>query len=93
MTDALLPKLGVGVELNHRWEAVADLGYVLPLRTRGQLLVEEKKGFFSFNQHAADLSLPATEAQVFVDDQVADRAPWQLGRLLPSVGLLYRLGR
>ena len=93
VTDALLPKLGLGVEINHRWEAVADLGYVLPLRTRGQLLVEEKKGFFSFNQHTADLSLPATEAQVLVDGQPADRGPWQLGRLLPSVGLLYRLGR
>ena len=92
VTDALLPKLGLGVEINHRWEAVADLGYVLPLRTRGQLLIEEDKGFFSFNQHAADLSLPATEARVLVNDQPATSGPWQLGRLLPSVGVLYRLG-
>ncbi len=92
LTDALLPKLGLGLELNRRWQAVADLGYVLPLRTRGQLLIEEKKGFFSFNQHAADLALPASEAQVLVGGQPADRGPWQLGRLLPSVGLLYRLG-
>ncbi len=92
VTDALLPKLGLGIEINRRWEAVADLGYVLPLRTRGQLLIEEKKGFFSFSQHAADLSLPATEAQVLVDGQPATRGPWQLGRLLPSVGVLYRLG-
>ncbi|MGI4739518.1 MAG: carboxypeptidase-like regulatory domain-containing protein [Janthinobacterium lividum] len=92
LTDALLPKLGLGVELNRRWQAVADLGYMLPLRTRGQLLIEEKKGFFSFNQHVADLTLPATEAQVLVGSQPADRGPWRLGRLLPSVGLLYRLG-
>jgi len=92
VTDALLPKLGLGVEINHRWEAVADLGYVLPLRTRGQLLIEEDKGFFSFNQHAANLSLPATEARVLVNGQSATSGPWQLGRLLPSVGVLYRLG-
>ncbi len=92
VTDALLPKLGLGVEINHRWEAVADLGYVLPLRTCGQLLIEEDKGFFSFTQHAADLSLPATEAQVLVNGQPATTGPWQLGRLLPSVGVLYRLG-
>ena len=92
VTDALLPKLGLGLELSRRWEAVADLGYVLPLRTRGQLLVEEKKGFFSFSQHAADLSLPATEAQIWVNGQPADRGPWQPGRLLLSVGVLWRLG-
>ena len=91
VTDALLPKLGLGLELSRRWEAVADLGCVLPLRTRGQLLVEEKKGFFSFNQHAADLSLPATEARIWVNGQPADRGPWQPGRLLLSVGVLWRL--
>ncbi len=92
VTDALLPKLGLGLELSRRWEAVADLGYVLPLRTRGQLLVEEEKGFFSLNQHAADLSLPATEAQILVNGQPAARGPWQPGRLLLSMGVLWRLG-
>ena len=92
VTDALLPKLGLSLELSRRWEAVADLGCVLPLRTRGQLLVEEKKGFFSLSQHAADLSLPAAEAQVLVNGQPADRGPWQPGRLLLSVGVLWRLG-
>ena len=92
VTDALLPKLGLGLELSRRWEAVADLGYVLPLRRpRGQLLVEEKKGFFSLNQHAANLSLPAAEAQILVDGQPAARGPWQPGRLLLSVGVLWRL--
>jgi hypothetical protein len=93
ITDALLPRLGLGLEINRRWQAVADLGYVLPLRTRAQLLVEEKKGFFSFNTHAADLDLPATEAQVFVDGQPTAEGPGRLGRLLLSVGVLYRLGQ
>ncbi len=92
-TDALLPRLGLGLEINRHWEAVADLGYVLPLRTRSQLLVEEKKGFFSFNTHTAALALPATEAQVFVDTQPVGGGPWQLGRLLLSIGVLYRLGQ
>jgi hypothetical protein len=93
MTDALLPKLGVGVELGRQWEATAELGYVLPLHTRTQLLVEEKTGFFSFNQHSADLALPATEAQLLVNGQPAAAGPWQLGHLLLSVGLACRLGR
>jgi len=92
-TDALLPRLGLGLEINHRWEAAADLGYVLPLRTRSQLVIEEKKGFFSFNAHTADLALPAAEAQVFVDSQPVSGGPWQLGRLLLSIGVLYRLGQ
>ena len=93
ITDAIQPKLGLGLELNHHWEAVADLGYLLPLRTHSQLLVEEKKGFFSFNEHAADLDLPAIEAHVFVDGQPATSGPWQLGHWLLSIGVLYRLGQ
>ena len=92
ITDALLPKLGVGVELSRQWAATAELGYVLPLRPRTQLL-EEKVRFFSFNQHTADLALPATEAQLLVNGQPAAAGPWQLGRLLLSVGLACRLGR
>ena len=92
-TDALLPRLGLGLEITHRWQAVADLGYVLPLRTRARLLVEEKKGFFSFNTHTAALDLPATEAQVVVDNRPATGGPWQLGHLLLSVGVQYRLGQ
>jgi hypothetical protein len=92
-TDALQPRLGLGLELSHHWEAVVDLGYLLPLRTRSQLLVEEKKGFFSFSEHTAGLDLPATEAQVFANSQSAAGGPWQPGRLLLSVGVLYRLGQ
>jgi hypothetical protein len=93
ITDALQPQLGLGLELNHHWEAVADLGWVLPLRTRSQLLIAEKKGFFSFNEQAADLDLPATEALVHVNNQPATGSPWQLGRWLLSLGVLYRLGQ
>ena len=93
ITDALQPRLGLGLELTHHWEAVADLGWLLPLRTRSQLLIEEKKGFFSFNEHAADLDLPAAEATVHVNSQPATGGPWQQGRWLLSLGVLYRLGQ
>ena len=93
ITESLQPRLGLGLELTRHWEAVADLGCALPLRTRGQLLIEEKKGFFSFTEHAASLDLPAAEARVLVAGQPAVGGPWQLGRLLLSVGVLYRLGQ
>jgi hypothetical protein len=93
ITDALQPRLGLGIELNHHWEAIADLGYLLPLRTHSQLLVEEKKSFFSFSQHTAGLDLPASEARVWLAGQPATSGPWQLGRLLLNVGVLYRLGQ
>ena len=88
VTHALQPKIGLGVELGRQWEAVADLGYQWPLRTTTQLLVEEKRGFFRSN---AALDLPAAAVQLTVDQQPATAAPWRLGRLLPSVGILYRL--
>jgi hypothetical protein len=90
---ALLPTLGLGLEISHRWEATADLGYLLPLRTRSQLRIDEKKGFFSFSEHTATLPLPAAEAQTLVNGQPAALAPWSLGRLVLQVGVLYRLGR
>ncbi|GAB3636825.1 hypothetical protein GCM10027422_24150 [Hymenobacter arcticus] len=93
VTSALLPKLGLGLEISHHWEAVADLGYLLLLNNHNQLLIEENRGFFSFNQHAAELALPAAEAQVFVNGQPAAAGPWQPGHLLLSVGVLYRLGQ
>jgi hypothetical protein len=91
-TTALLPRLGLSLELSHRWEATADLGYVLPLRTRSQLRIAEQKGFFSFGEHTATLPLPAAEAQTFVASQPAAAGPWALGRVVLQVGVLYRLG-
>ena len=91
--SALLPRLGLGLELSHRWEATADLGYLLPLRTRSQLQLAEKKGFFSFTEHTATLPLPAAEARTFVASQPTDSPPWALGRVALQFGVQYRLGR
>jgi hypothetical protein len=92
LTEGLQPRLGLGVEISHKWEAVADLGYLWPLRTRTQLTATEQGGFFHFDSESA-LNLPASEVQLTVAGQPATAAPWQLGRLLLSVGLLHRLGR
>jgi hypothetical protein len=92
VTEGLQPKIGLGVELNHQWQAVADLGYLWPLRTRTQLLLTEQGGFFHADSEAA-LRLPAQETQLTVAGQPATAAPWQQGRWLLSVGLLYRLGQ
>nr|WP_235998367.1 carboxypeptidase-like regulatory domain-containing protein [Hymenobacter sp. BT559] len=92
LTDALQPRIGVGVELSHQWQAVADLGYLWPVRTRTRLLATEQGGFFHTDSESA-LSLPASEVQLTVGGQPAAAAPWQLGRVQLSVGLLYRLGK
>ena len=91
-TEGLQPKLGLGLELSHQWQAVADLGYLWPLRTRTWLLATEQGGFFHADNESA-LSLPASEVQLAVGGQPATAAPWQLGRCLLSVGLLYRLSK
>ncbi len=90
--DGLQPKIGLGVELNHQWQAVADLGYLWSLRTHTQLLVSERGGFFHADNESA-LDLPASEVKLTIAGQPATVAPWQLGRWLLSVGLLYRLGK
>ncbi|TVT40580.1 carboxypeptidase-like regulatory domain-containing protein [Hymenobacter setariae] len=92
LTDAIQPKMGLGVELSHQWQAVADLGYLWPVRTRTQLLATEQGGFFHSDSEGT-LNLPASEVQLTVDGQPAMAAPWQLGRWQLSVGLLYRLGK
>jgi len=92
LTDALYPKAGLGVELSHQWQALADLGYLWPVRTRTRLLTTEQGGFFHSDSESA-LTLPASEVQLTVSGQPATAAPWQLGRWQLSVGLLYRLGK
>ena len=89
-TEALLPKLGLGLELSHRLELVADLGYLLPLRTRTQLQVDEESGFFLFRSSAA-INLPNADVGLRVNEQPTTALPWQLSHWLLSFGLQYRL--
>ncbi|SFQ23890.1 carboxypeptidase-like regulatory domain-containing protein [Hymenobacter arizonensis] len=89
-TDAVQPKLGLGLELSHKVQLVADVGYLLPLRTRTQLQLEEESGFFLTRSSAA-ITLPSADVSLRVNDQPATAAPWQQQRWLLSFGLLYRL--
>ena len=89
-TTAVQPKLGLGFELSHRLELVADAGYLLPLRTSSQLQVEESSGFF-LTRSAATLGLPASEADLRLNGQPLTTAPWQLSRWVLGVGLLLRV--
>ena len=88
--DAVQPKLGLGVELSHKTQLVADLGYLLPVRTRTQLLVAEESGFFLTRSSAA-INLPSSDVSLRVNEQLTAAVPWQPKRWLLSFGLLYRL--
>ena len=88
-TDGWLPRLGLGVEVSHRLEAVADLGLLLPWHRRTELHLAEESGFF-LTRNEVDLALPAAGATVLVNQRAA-AAPWALGRPLLTVALLYRL--
>ena len=90
LTDALLPKLGLGLELSHKLELVADLGYLLPLRTRTQLQVDEESGFFLFRS-SATIDLPNANVGLRVNEQPTTTLPWHLTHWLLSFGLQYRL--
>jgi hypothetical protein len=87
-TDALNPTLGLGLELTHRIELVADLGYLLPVRTRTQLQLAEESGFF-LGRSSAVVNLPDADVSLRVNDQAAATLPWQQNRWLFSIGLLY----
>ncbi|OGX84254.1 hypothetical protein BEN47_16505 [Hymenobacter lapidarius] len=88
--DAVQPKLGLGLELSHKIELVADLGYLLPLRSRTQLVLSEKSGFFLTRSSAA-IDLPSPAVSLRVNEQATATVPWQQRRWLLSFGLLYRL--
>ena len=90
LTEAMLPKLGLGLELSHKFELVADLGYLLPLRTRTQLQVDEESGFFLTRSSTA-VDLPHTDVSLRLNDQPTTNLPWQLNHWLLSFGLVYRL--
>jgi hypothetical protein len=89
-TDALQPKLGLGLELSHKMELIADLGYLLPLGTQTQLQVDEESGFF-LTRGSATLELPHADVGLRVNGQPTTALPWQLNRWLFSFGLLYRV--
>lgn len=90
VSDAVQPKLGLGLEMSHKIELVADLGYLLPLRTRTQLQLKEKSGFF-LSRSSAVIDLPSPDVSLRVYEQATSTAPWQQRRWLLSFGLLYRL--
>lgn len=90
LSEAVLPTLGLGLELTHQFELVADAGYWLPLRTRAQLQLAEESGLF-LTRSSAELDLPAAEVDVRVNGQPAATLPWQPQHWLLSLGLRYRL--
>ena len=90
LTTALLPKLGLGLELTRQLELIADAGYLLPFNTRSQLEISEESGFFLF-RNSATISLPNADAQLRVNGLPTAAVPWQLNRWLLSFGILYRM--
>ncbi|MCI1188209.1 carboxypeptidase-like regulatory domain-containing protein [Hymenobacter sp. DH14] len=89
-TQAVLPTLGLGLELTHQFELVADAGYLLPLRTRAQLQLAEESGFF-LTRSSATRNLPDADVVLRVNGQPATSLPWQPQHWVLSVGLHYRL--
>lgn len=59
-------------------------------RTRTQLQLDEVSGFW-FSRRTVAPDLPADGATLRVNVQPGTAAPWQPGRLLFGVGLLYRV--
>ena len=88
-TEGWMPRLGLGVEVTHHLELVADAGLLLPWRTRSELHLAEESGFFLF-RNETNLALPAAGATVLVNNEPA-AAPWSLGRPVLTIGILYRL--
>ena len=90
LTEALHPTLGLGLELSHQIELVAEAGILLPLRTRTQLQLDEESGFFLFRR-SATVDLPSAAVRLRVNDQPTATLPWQAQRWLFSLGLLHRV--
>ncbi|MBF9223669.1 carboxypeptidase-like regulatory domain-containing protein [Hymenobacter ruricola] len=88
--DALRPSLGLGLELSHRFELVADASYLVPLRSKTQLQLDEESGFFLFRS-SATVDLPRADVDLRVNDQPTTRLPWQQQHWLLSIGLRYRV--
>jgi hypothetical protein len=90
VNDVLRPSLGLGLELSHRFELVADASYLVPVRSKTQLQLDEESGFFLFRNDAT-VDLPAASVDLRVNDQPTTRLPWQQQHWLLSIGLRYRV--
>ena len=90
LTEAVLPTLGLGLELTHQFELVADVDYLLRPRTRAQLQLDEESGFF-LSRSSATIILPAADVDLRVNGQPTATLPWQPQHWLLSLGLHYRL--
>lgn len=90
LTEALQPSLGLGLELSHKLELVAEASYLLPLRTRTRLQISEESGFF-LTRNSAAIDLPLPDVSLRTNDQPTATLPWQPRPWLFSLGLLYRL--
>jgi hypothetical protein len=88
VNEALLPTLGVGVELSHKIELIADLGYLLPTRNVMQLQLSEESGFI-LTRRTATVDLPHPDVSLRVNDQPAAVLPWQQQRWLLSLGVVF----
>ena len=88
--DALRPCLGLGLELSHKLELVADASYLVPLRSKTQLQLDEESGFFLFRS-TATVDLPAADVHLRVNDQSTTRLPWRQQPWLLSIGLRYHV--
>jgi hypothetical protein len=90
VSDFLRPSLGLGLELSHRYELVADASYLVPLHRKTQLQLDEESGFFLF-RGSATVDLPAADVDLRVNDQPTTRLPWQQQHWLLSIRLRYRV--
>lgn len=89
LSEAVLPTLGLALELTHQFELVADASYWLPLRTRAQLQLAEESGFF-LTRSSSTLNLPNADVDLRADGQPTTTLPWQPQHWLLSIGLRYR---
>ncbi|MBF9143210.1 carboxypeptidase-like regulatory domain-containing protein [Hymenobacter properus] len=90
VSDFLRPSLGLGLELSHRFELVADASYLVPLSSKTQLQLDEESGFFLFRS-SSTVDLPAADVDLRVNDQPTTRLPWQQQPWLLTLGLRYRV--
>jgi len=97
-TRAWAPRLGLGLELNHRTQLFVDATYLLDPRTTAGLSLREVSGFFlSRSEAATSLAEAGSAATLQVRDAPAQSQsllqslPWQPQRLLLQVGLVQRL--